>query len=582
MLAANLNLEYMDATIFTLALSLPTQEPVMVAKHSQNPASENHLISRHHINTSYKVHHNLCVDELYRHAISRGQAKVLANGSLFQNTTPYFGRAAKSSFYVRDPKEKFFGKSLDELIAWGDPSKGEFDNLPISPEVYKRLLKRVVSHLSDDGDLYVTDAFSSRTRASRLNVRVITSKAQSALFARNIFLRPNEEELQGFLPGWTILHAPDVEAEEQDGTNGKAFIITNLSEKTTIIGGTRYHGQIKKSIFSVQNFRLPMMGILTMHAGASEGHTGNAAIHAGLSGTGKTTLSNTGFPVADDQIVIEIHSEDKDAIISNMEGGQYAKTENLKQAKEPETFNAIRYGTTSENIAHDDFGIVDYSNTDLTANGRVGYPLEYVPTAKISGMTGAPQNITFLTADGFGVLPPVARLSVEGGMFHFAAGFTSKMPGTEKGISEPKPTFSSFFGKPFMPLLPIHYMRLLEELIETHGTQVWLVNTGWLGKNHPGRKRVDIDVSKAIINAVRDGKVDMKEDNFWFDPIFKLHVPKNVPGVPSEILDPRNAWTDSKEYQQNANRLASIFQDAIQNLPEIPENIIAAGPKPIS
>ena len=441
------------------------------------------LVAEFDIRPSGVVYRNADVNALYQAAIQTGQAKRLANGALFQDTTPYFGRAAKSSFYVNDPSIRFDGKSLDDLMAWGNPDAGEYDNLPIAPNIYTRLRQRVTEYLSNAGDLYVNDAWSGRTETSRIGVRVITSRPASALFARNIFLRLQDAEMGMFRPDWTILHAPDVCAKPADGTNGEAFIITDLSGGVTIIGGTRYHGQIKKSIFSVQNFRLPLRGILTMHAGASEGNGGLSAIHAGLSGTGKTTLSNTGFPVADDQIVVDIHSTDADAVISNMEGGQYAKTENLRRDKEPETFDAIKHGTTAENIAHDVNGVVNYADSSITANGRVGYPLEYVPTAKESGTARAPSNITFLTADGFGVLPPVSRLSAAGGMFHFACGFTSKMPGTEKGINEPVPTFSSFFGKPFMPLKPIYYMDLLNELIETHGTELWLVNTGWLGAN---------------------------------------------------------------------------------------------------
>ena len=538
------------------------------------------LVAELDIRTQGVVYRNLGVDALYQIALQTGQAKLTADGALLQDTTPYFGRAAKSSFYVNDPDVRFDGKTLDDLMAWGEPSEDEWDNLPIDRATYARLRGRVVEHLSSVGDLFVTDALSGRTANTQLGVRVITARAPSALFARNIFLRPSEEELVGFRPDWTILHAPDVEAEDADGTNGKAFIITDLSGKTTIIGGTRYHGQIKKSIFAVQNFQLPLRGILTMHAGASEGTTGRSAIHAGLSGTGKTTLSNTGHPVADDQIIIEIDSTDADAVMSNMEGGQYAKTENLRRDKEPETYDAIAYGTTAENITLNAEGAPQYADTSITANGRVGYPLSYVPTAKTSGTTKAPENITFLTADGFGVLPPLARLSVEGGMFHFACGFTSKMPGTEKGITEPKPTFSSFFGKPFMPLKPMYYMDLLAKLIETHGTQVWLVNTGWLGPNVPGRKRVDILVSKAIINAVRDATVDLSESNFWYDPVFKLHVPKRVPGVASELLDPRNAWADRGAYAEAANHLATIFQKAIGDLPAIPQGVIDAGPTP--
>ena len=538
------------------------------------------LVEAHGIEPSGLVYRNLGTDGLYQAAVQRGQARVMANGALLQDTMPYGGRAAKSSFYVNDPSIQVEGKSLDELIAWGDPAKGRYDNLPISDAVYQRLKARGIAHLPDDGDLYVNDGISGRTRASRLQVRVITSRAPSALFAQNIFIEPGADDLRTFQPDWTILHAPDVTAEPGDHTNGDAFIITHIGERTTIIGGTRYHGQIKKTIFCVQNFLLPLKGVLTMHAGASEGSAGDSAIHAGLSGTGKTTLSNTGRPVADDQIVVEIDGA-PNAIISNMEGGQYAKTERLRRDKEPETYDAIGYGTTAENIFVDEQGRPDYDNTSITANGRVGYPLSFVPSAKSSGTAVAPKNITFLTADGFGVLPPVARLTVEGGKYHFAAGFTSKMPGTEEGVTEPKPTFSAFFGKPFMPLYPRYYMDLLARLVEVHGTQVWLVNTGWLGPMKPGRERVDILASKAIIHAIRDGLIPDDESNFVYDPIFKLHVPKHVPGVDPELLDPKNHWADQDAYRATANRLASIFRDNVSKLPDMPPEVLAAGPAPI-
>jgi phosphoenolpyruvate carboxykinase (ATP) len=543
------------------------------------------LVRHYGIEPSGVVYRNLDVGALYQAAVQRDQAVVMANGALLQDSTPNVGRAAKSSFYVNDPDLKFSAKgrwwSLDELIAWGSPAEGRFDNLPISPEVYQRLKARVVAHLSAARDVFVNDGWSGRTDDSRLAVRVVTDEAPSALFAKNIFLRPDEGELVEFPAGWTILHAPGVLADEADGTNGGTFIITHLGEQITIIGGTKYFGQIKKAIFSVQNFRLPLKGILTMHAGASEGRTGVSAIHAGLSGTGKTTLSNTGYPVADDQIVLEIDRTD-DRCVSNMEGGQYAKTEKLRADKEPETFYAIGYGTVGENIKVSEQGEPDYDDTSITANGRVGYPLEFVDTGKPSGCTQAPGNITFLTADGFGVLPPVSLLSVEGGRFHFAAGFTSKMPGTEKGVVEPKPTFSSFFGKPFMPLKPAWYMDLLAELVEKHGTRIWLVNTGWLGPNVPGRSRVDILVSKAIINAVRDDLIDLDDGNFWYDPVFKLRVPKLVPGVDPELLDPRNFWADPEAYAKAANQLAEIFQQNMSKLPYMPPEVLAAGPAPVA
>jgi phosphoenolpyruvate carboxykinase (ATP) len=538
------------------------------------------LVEELGITPSAVVYRNLDVDALYQAAVHRGRGEVIANGALHQLTAPYVGRAAKSSFYVRDEALRLAGHSLDELIAWGDASKGNFNNLPIGMDVYERLEARVKAHLSKDGDLYVTDAMSGRTPASRLLVRVVTAQPVAALFARNIFLHPSEARLAGFAPGWTLLHAPEVDAEPSDGTNGTAFIITNIGRRTTIIGGTRYLGQIKKAIFCVQNLLLPLKGVLTMHAGVSEGDTGLTAIHAGLSGTGKTTLSNTGHPVADDQIVVEIDGPE-DAIVSNMEGGQYAKTEKLNAQKEPETWFAIGFGTTAENLKVGPDGHPDYDDTSLTENGRVGYPLEFVPNAKPTGLAGAPANITFLTADGFGVLPPVARLSVEAGMFHFAAGFTSKMPGTERGVTEPVPTFSAFFGKPFMPLKPVWYTSLLRRLIETHNTQIWLVNTGWLGPLRPGRQRVDILISKAIVAAVRDGVISLDEQNYWYDPVFKLHVPKVVPGVPSELLDPRNAWVDRAAYAEASNKLAAIFQRALGGLGDLPEEVVAACPAPI-
>jgi phosphoenolpyruvate carboxykinase (ATP) len=532
------------------------------------------------ISPSGVVYRNLDVDALYQAALHRGQAEVLANGALHQSTAPFVGRAAKSSFYVNDPALRLAGHSLDELIAWGDASKGNFNNLPIGPDVYERLEARVKAHLSSSGDLYLTDALSGRTEASRLGVRVVTDRAVAALFSKAIFLQPSDAQLAAFTADWTILHAPEVCAEPADGTNGVAFILTNIGRRTTIIGGTGYLGQIKKSIFCVQNLLLPLKGLLTMHAGASEGDSGLTAIHAGLSGTGKTTLSNTGHPVADDQIVIDIAGPEQ-AVVSNMEGGQYAKTDSLSVEKEPETYHAIGFGTTAENLKVGPDGQPDYHDTSLTENGRVGYPLAYVPTAKASGMARAPANITFLTADGFGVLPPVARLSVEAGMFHFAAGFTSKMPGTERGVTEPVPTFSAFFGKPFMPLKPVWYTSLLRRLIEVHGTQVWLVNTGWLGPLRPGRRRVDILVSKAIVSAVRDGGVSLDEENYWYDPVFKLHVPKSVPGVAPALLDPRNAWEDQAAYAAEANKLAAIFQRALAGLGELPPEVAAACPAPI-
>lgn len=535
------------------------------------------------ITASGVAYRNLSVDALYEAAVQRGQATLLNNGALHHDTRPNVGRAAKSSFYVNDPALRFHGKSLDELMNWGDASKGQFENMPITDAVFQKLKARVKAHLSSCGDVYINDGVSGRTDATRLNIRVVTHHAPGALFAKHIFLRPSAAALDAFTitaeNGWTILHAPAVEADPEDGTNGGTFILTHLGERTTIIGGTYYNGQIKKSIFCVQNFLLPLRGMLTMHAGASEGINGASALHAGLSGTGKTTLSNTGFPVADDQIILEIDGPE-DAVLSNMEGGQYAKTEKLRKDKEPEIWDAIRYGTVAENV-YNEGGVPDYDNTSWTANGRVGYPLEFVPSAKATGLSKAPANITFLAADAYGVLPPVSRLSIEAGKFHFAAGFTSRMPGTEIGVSEPKPVFSAFFGKPFMPLKPAFYMDLLAELVAKHGTTIWLVNTGWLGPNVPGRGRVDILVSKAIINAVRDGQIDLSDDNFWYDPVFKLHVPKAVPGVDATLLDARNFWSDAAAYRKASNELASIFQDAVGKMPNMPADVLAAGPAPI-
>lgn len=556
-------------------MSSESSPPIHDARRFVDPRA---LVTPPGIRPSGAVHRNPSVHTLYECAVQSGQATIMANGALRQLTAPYVGRAAKSSFYVRDPEITVEGHRFVDVVAWGDASKGRYDNLGIAPAVYHRLRERVVAHLSDADRLFVHDGISGRTGNTRLRVRLITDRAVGALFARHIFLRPDIQELIDFEPGWTLLHAPDVEATDEDGTHGAAFIITHVGERTTIIGGTKYNGQIKKSIFAVQNLRLPLRGVLTMHAGASEGEGGRTAIHAGLSGTGKTTLSNTGYPIADDQIVVD-PSEPEDAVISNMEGGQYAKTENLRRDKEPEVFDAIRFGTTAENIAIDEQGHALFNDLSLGANGRVGYPLDFVTAAKPSGTGAGPSCITFLTADGFGVLPPVARLSVESAMLHFALGFTSKMPGTERGVVDPVPTFSAFFGLPFMPLKPAFYTELLAKVIERYGTVVWLVNTGWLGPASPERSRVDILVSKAIINAVRDGRVDLADSNFRYDPRFKMHVPRSVPGVDDGMLDPKAAWSDADAYVETANKLAGILAEQAAKL-ELPEALKSAVPEP--
>ena len=540
------------------------------------------LLAQLGVTASGAVHHQRDVDALVQDALRLGQGTLLSNGALHHDTRPNVGRAAKSSFYVNDPSLRFDGRSLDDLMNWGDPSRDAWDNLPCSVAVWNKLKARAQATLSAHAELYVVDGVSGRTDASRLPVRVVTHHAPGALFARHIFLRCEEAGVDAGWPageGWTILHAPAAEADAEDGTNGGTFILTHLGERTTIIGGTYYNGQIKKSIFAVQNFRLPLKGILTMHAGASEGEGGQSALHAGLSGTGKTTLSNTGYPVADDQIVIDIDAQGED-VVSNMEGGQYAKTEKLRHDKEPEIWDAIRAGAVCENVWHTAEGVPDYDNTEWTANGRVGYPLDFVPSAKASGKARAPENITFLAADGFGVLPPVSLLSVDAARYHFAAGFTSRMPGTEKGVVEPKPVFSAFYGKPFMPLKPAFYMDLLARLIVTHGTRVWLVNTGWLGPNVPGRGRVDILASKAIINAIRDGKIDLGDDNFTWDPVFQVQVPKAVPGVDAQLLNPANFWADRAAYDAARDQLARVFADAVGRMPHMPAEVLAAGPRP--
>jgi len=424
-------------------------------------------------------------------------------------------------------------------------------------------------------DLFVFDGFAGADPKYRLPIRVINEYAYQNLFCHQLFIVPTEEELKSHEPGFTVICAPGFKADpEIDKVNSEVFIVISFEKKVVIIGGTQYAGEMKKSIFSVLNYLMPEQGVLSMHCSANVGQDGTTALFFGLSGTGKTTLSADPhrFLIGDDE-----HGWSDDGIF-NFEGGCYAKCINLTREKEPQIYDAIKFGAVLENVIVDeDTRLPNYDSDEITENTRAAYPVEFIPGAVIPGIGGHPKTVVFLTADAFGVLPPIAKLTREQAMYYFISGYTSKLAGTERGITEPQATFSSCFGSPFLPLSPMVYAKLLGEKIEKHNVNVFLVNTGWTGGPYGVGKRMDLGYTRAMIRAALDGKLDSVE--YEEDPIFGLMIPKSCPDVPAEILNPKNTWSDKEAYDRTAISLAESFVKNIAKFSGIAPEVIAAGPK---
>ena len=491
-----------------------------------------------------KALYQLSVPQLVEEAIKNGEGTLSSTGALAIDTGKFTGRSPKDRFIVLDDITR-------DTVWWGDI------NIQFDPDAFDSLLEKACQYLNQR-KYYVRDAYACADPSYHTSIRVITETASQNLFACNLFLRQSEEEIPEH-PEWTIIAAPGFAAVPAvDGTRQSNFSILNFSRKIILIGGTGYTGEIKKAIFSVLNFILPQQkNTLSMHCSANMGAEGDTAIFFGLSGTGKTTLSadpERGL-IGDDEHGWGDHS------IFNFEGGCYAKCVDLSAEKEPQIFAAVKAGALLENTNYfSGTREVDYSNIEKTENTRVAYPIDYIENAVIPSVGGIPKNIFFLTADAFGVLPPISKLNAGQAMFHFISGYTAKVAGTEAGITEPQVTFSACFGKAFLPLHPTKYASLLGEKMEKHKVKVWLVNTGWIGGAYGEGKRIKLSYTRALITAVLSGKLDKIE--FSSDNIFGLKIPFACPGVPSEILNPRESWENKEKYDQKANELGLAF---IQN-----------------
>jgi phosphoenolpyruvate carboxykinase (ATP) len=500
--------------------------------------------------------------ELIESSLAAGEGILSSTGALVVQTGKRTGRSPKDRFIVREPETA-------AAVDWG-----KF-NQPCSAEQFDRILTKVVGHLQQRR-VFVNDGLACADPTHQLRVRVCSTFAWQALFARNLFLRPTAEELATFVPDWHILVAPGLHCDPaRDGTNSEAFISIHFSRRLVVIAGTQYGGEIKKSVFSILNYLLPQRGVFPMHCSANVGQGGESALFFGLSGTGKTTLSADPERrlIGDDE-----HGWSESGIF-NIEGGCYAKTIRLSAEGEPQIWNAIRFGAVLENVILNPLTREpDYVDASRTENTRAAYPVDFIPNCDLSGRAQHPHNVVFLTCDAFGVMPPLAKLTHEQAMYHFLAGYTAKVAGTEAGVTEPEATFSSCFGAPFLPLHPTRYAEMLKQKLEKHRCPVWLVNTGWTGGGYGTGRRMNIGQTRALLRAALTGILGDAE--FDADPVFGVLVPRSCPEVHSQVLQPRRAWADTTAYDTQSRKLARLFRDNFQRFAERagPE-VQRAGPK---
>jgi phosphoenolpyruvate carboxykinase (ATP) len=506
---------------------------------------------------------NLAVPRLIEAAIARGEGELAASGALVARTGKRTGRSPGDKFLVRYP-----GQPSADRIAWGKV------NQPIAPDVFDRLLARVAAYLQGR-DLFVVDAYAGADSRYGLPIRLVTEYAWHALFARQLFRRLDDDALDSHAPEWTIISAPRFHANPAlDGTKSETAVILDVERKLVLICGTEYAGEIKKSIFSVLNYVLPLSGVFPMHCSANIGADGGTALFFGLSGTGKTTLSAD----PERRLIGDDEHGWSDAGIFNFEGGCYAKCINLSQANEPQIWNAIRFGAVVENVVVDPITrAANYADGSLTENTRAAYPVEFIDNAELSGLGGHPRTILFLAADAFGVLPPIARLTPEQASYHFLSGYTAKLAGTEVGLSDPEATFSTCFGSPFLPLPPEIYAQMLAERMTKHGVQVFLLNTGWTGGPAGVGQRIRLPYTRAMVHAALSGQLDRAAT--YTDPVFGLHVPAQIAGVPDALLRPRETWASPRAYDDKARDLARRFIENFERFPGAPRAVIQAGPR---
>ncbi len=499
-------------------------------------------LEQYGIKGATNIIHNPSYEKLAEDEAAKGECRFSDNNTAMVDTGVFTGRSPKDKYFVKQPPSQ-------EHIAWGEI------NQPISKEIYEDLFKLTTKQLSGK-ELYVIDAFAGASKSSRKSIRFITEIAWQAHFIENMFILPTKEELENFEPEFVLYNACKTSNPnyKEQNLNSDVYVAFNIEEGTAIIGGTWYGGEIKKGIFTMMNYWLPLEGKLSMHCSANVGKEGDVCLFFGLSGTGKTTLSTdpNRALIGDDE-----HGWDDEGVF-NFEGGCYAKVINLDKESEPEIYNAIRPGALLENVVADENGKVDYSDKSKTENTRVSYPIEHIENHEPSLMAGHPKNIIFLTADAFGVLPPVSKLTKEQAMYYFLSGYTAKVAGTERGITEPVATFSACFGEAFLPLHPTVYAKLLGEKIDKHGVNVYLVNTGWTGGPYGVGKRMSIKDTRACINGILNGSINDAE--FETLEIFNLQVPKALEGVAdNKILMPKNTWEDKEKYTESLKNLAKMF-----------------------
>ncbi|MCZ7601938.1 MAG: phosphoenolpyruvate carboxykinase [Melioribacteraceae bacterium] len=509
------------------------------------------------------IYYNMSTPSLYERAICRREGMLSHLGPLVVRTGQYTGRSPNDKFIVKE-------KTSDKNIWWGKV------NRPIDEDKFNGLYKKMIAYIQNK-DIYVQDCYAGTDPKYKVPIRIITESAWHSLFARNMFVRiEDKKELENLKPEFTIIQMPSLHAEPgDDGTNSNVFVIVNFEKRIVLIGGTPYAGEIKKSVFTILNYLNPLRNVMSMHCSANVGKNDDVALLFGLSGTGKTTLSAD----PERKLIGDDEHGWSDTGVFNYEGGCYAKVINLSKEAEPDIYETTRmFGTILENVAFDtDSRKLDLDDGSLTENTRAAYPITHINNIVESGMAGHPQHIIMLTADAFGVLPPIAKLSTDQAMYHFLSGYTAKVAGTEKGVTEPKATFSTCFGAPFMPLHPSVYSKLLGEKIEKHNSACWLINTGWSGGPYGVGSRMKIKYTRAMLTAALNGELDNVKTNP--DPIFGLQVPDEIPHVPKEVLNPRNTWEDKDAYDKSAKKLADMFHENFKDFEEyVNDNVKKSGP----
>jgi phosphoenolpyruvate carboxykinase (ATP) len=510
-----------------------------------------------------EVHWNLVAPMLIQEAIRRGEGQFADMGPFCSVTSPHTGRSPNDKFLVKEP-------SSEGDVDWGKV------NQPFSEAQFETLLADIRAYLNDRDELFVEDLYCGADPKYRLSVRYVSPNAWQMAFVRNMFIRPEATELPTFDPNFTVLHAPEFQADPaKHGTRTSTAIVLNLAKRMILIAGTRYAGELKKAMFTVMNYYMPKQGVLSMHCSANIGEAGDTALFFGLSGTGKTTLSADPHRalIGDDE-----HGWSPEGVF-NYEGGCYAKVINLSPEGEPDIYRTTQmFGTILENVVLDDARRVKFEDQSITENTRASYPLHYIPNHVKGGRGGHPKNIVFLTADAFGVLPPVAKLSRDQAMYYFLSGYTAKVAGTERGVKEPQATFSSCFGAVFLVWHPTKYAEMLGKLVDEHGSDVWLVNTGWTGGAFGVGKRMKLGHTRAMVHSLLRG--DLAKVKMNVDPVFGLSVPSKISDVPVEVLNPRNTWSDKAAYDAQAHKLAGMFRDNFSKFEKyVSDAVKSAGPK---